>query len=49
MTESKIEDLNKKSNDRIKNDYSWENITSKYHRIFESQLTRGTGGSNGEH
>lgn len=35
MTESKIEDLNKKSNDRIKNDYSWENITSKYHRIFE--------------
>lgn len=35
MAKTEIEDLNKKSNNRIKNNYSWENITSKYHRIFE--------------
>lgn len=34
MTKTEIEDLNKKSNDRIKNDYSWELITRQYNKVF---------------
>ncbi|MCD7129803.1 DUF1972 domain-containing protein [Limosilactobacillus agrestis] len=34
MTKAEIEDLNKKSNDRIKNDYSWELITRQYNKVF---------------
>lgn len=34
MTKTEVEDLNKKSNDRIKNDYSWELITRQYNKVF---------------
>ena len=34
LTRTEIEDLNKKSNDRIKNDYSWELITKQYNKVF---------------
>lgn len=34
MSENKIEDLDKKSNNRIKNNYSWEFITKQYENTF---------------
>ena len=34
MTQTEIEELNKKSNERIKNDYSWELITRQYNNVF---------------
>ena len=34
MTQTEIEELNKKSNERIKNDYSWELITRQYNKVF---------------
>ncbi len=34
MTKTEIEELNKKSNDRIKNDYSWKLITKQYNKVF---------------
>lgn len=40
MTKPEIEDLNKKSNDRIKNDYSWELITRQYNKVFLKEKVR---------
>ena len=34
MPESEIESLDKKSNDRIKNDYSWNLIAKQYNKVF---------------
>lgn len=34
MSENKIENLDKKSNNRIKNNYSWEFITKQYENTF---------------
>lgn len=34
MTKTEIEELNKRSNDRIKNDYSWKLITKQYNKVF---------------
>lgn len=38
MSEAEIDNLDKKSNARIKNDYSWELITEQYRKVFSSTI-----------